>query len=147
LPAYMSAPAAMAEDAMEIHPGTPNIYFTQKIAKGEDTGPYSTPPMWWWKTISTWAASPTCPWSRTWGSPIRMTKASSVIHSKSIGIHLHMLMIAPGLGVEPENMVMVQNPAGGTFGYKFSPTMEALVGAACLATGRPVFWSMTTISR
>ena len=39
LPAYMSAPAAMAEDAMEIHPGTPNIYFTQKIAKGEDTGP------------------------------------------------------------------------------------------------------------
>ena len=37
LPAYMSAPAAMAEDAMEIHPGTPNIYFTQKIAKGEDT--------------------------------------------------------------------------------------------------------------
>jgi aldehyde oxidoreductase len=39
LPAYMSAPAAMAEDAMEIHPGTPNVYFTQKIAKGEDTGP------------------------------------------------------------------------------------------------------------
>ena len=37
LPAYMSAPAAMAEDAMEIHPGTPNVYFTQKIAKGEDT--------------------------------------------------------------------------------------------------------------
>jgi aldehyde oxidoreductase len=36
-------------------------------------------------------------------------------------------------------MVMVQNPAGGTFGYKFSPTMEALVGAAALATGRPVF--------
>jgi aldehyde oxidoreductase len=48
-------------------------------------------------------------------------------------------MIAPGLGVELENMVMVQNPAGGTFGYKFSPTMEALVGAACLATGKPVF--------
>jgi aldehyde oxidoreductase len=48
-------------------------------------------------------------------------------------------MIAEGLGVEPENMVMVQNPAGGTFGYKFSPTMEALVGAACLATGKPVF--------
>ena len=60
------------------------------------------------------------------------------IHSKSIGLHLHMMMIAPGLGMEPENMVMIQNPAGGTFGYKFSPTMEALVGAACLATGKPV---------
>ena len=39
LPAYMSAPAAMAEDAMEIHPGTPNIYYYQHIAKGEDTAP------------------------------------------------------------------------------------------------------------
>jgi aldehyde oxidoreductase len=39
LPAYMSAPAAMADDAIEIHPGTPNIYFIQRIAKGEETGP------------------------------------------------------------------------------------------------------------
>ena len=34
LPAYMSAPAAMEADAIEIHPGTPNVYFVQKIAKG-----------------------------------------------------------------------------------------------------------------
>ena len=61
------------------------------------------------------------------------------IHSKTIGIHLHLYMIAPGLGVEPDKLVMVQNPTGGTFGYKFSPTMEALVGAAAMATGRPCF--------
>ena len=35
----MSAPAAMADDAIEIHPGTPNVYFEQKIAKGGDTKP------------------------------------------------------------------------------------------------------------
>ena len=34
LPAYMSAPAAMAPDAMEIHPGTPNVYFTDQQHKG-----------------------------------------------------------------------------------------------------------------
>ncbi len=39
LPAYMSAPEAMAPDAIEIHPGTPNIYFEQKTVKGEETGP------------------------------------------------------------------------------------------------------------
>ena len=40
-----------------------------------------------------------------------------------------------GLGVELENLVLVQNMAGGTFGYKFSPTMEALlVGVAAMAT-------------
>jgi len=61
------------------------------------------------------------------------------IHSKSIGIHLHHAMIAPGLGVEPDKLRLVQNPAGATFGYKFSPTMEALLGAACMATGKPVY--------
>ena len=35
----MSAPAAMAPDAIEIHPGTPNVYFTMKNIKGEDTKP------------------------------------------------------------------------------------------------------------
>src|SRR5208283_6095718 len=39
LPAYMSAPAAMAADAIEIHPGTPNVYYEQGIVKGEDTKP------------------------------------------------------------------------------------------------------------
>jgi aldehyde oxidoreductase len=39
LPAYMSAPEAMAEDAMEIHPGTPNVYFELPIVKGKDTKP------------------------------------------------------------------------------------------------------------
>ena len=39
LPEYMSAPAAMAEDAIEIHPGTPNVYYIQKVAKGEETAP------------------------------------------------------------------------------------------------------------
>ncbi len=42
LPAYMSAPAAMAEDALEIHPGTPNVYYEQKRAKGGDTQPLMT---------------------------------------------------------------------------------------------------------
>lgn len=36
---YMCALAAMAENAMEIHPGAPNIYFVQSIAKGEETRP------------------------------------------------------------------------------------------------------------
>ena len=39
LPAYMSAPAAMEEDALEIHPGTPNIYYIQNLEKGDPTGP------------------------------------------------------------------------------------------------------------
>jgi len=139
LPAYLSAPAAMAGDAMEIHPGTPNVYFTQKIAKGQDTKPiFAQAPV---KVEDEFyvGRQPHMPMEPDVGFAFLDQEGKLHIHSKSIALYLHAAMIAPGLGVELENLVMVQNPAGGTFGYKFSPTMEALVGAACLATGQPVF--------
>ena len=139
LPEYMSAPAAMAEDAMEIHPGTPNVYYTQKIAKGEDTAPIFDSADVVVEGDYFTTRQPHMPIEPDVGFAYIGEDDKLVIHSKSIGLHLHLYMIAPGLGVEPENMVMVQNPTGGTFGYKFSPTMEALVGAAAMATGRPVF--------
>ncbi|QTA79942.1 Aldehyde oxidoreductase family protein [Desulfonema limicola] len=139
LPAYMSAPAAMAEDAMEIHPGTPNIYYIQKIAKGKDTKPIFEKADVVVEDDFYVGRQPHMPMEPDVGFAYLNDDGKLCIHSKSIALNLHKAMIAPGLGVEPENLIMVQNPTGGTFGYKFSPTMEALVGAACLATGRPVF--------
>lgn len=139
LPAYMSAPAAMADDAIEIHPGTPNVYFIQKIVKGDDTKPvFDKAPVVVEDDFYV-GRQPHMPIEPDVGFAFVNEEGKLVIHSKSIGLHLHLYMIAPGLGVEADKLVMVQNPAGGTFGYKFSPTMEALVGVAALATGRPVF--------
>jgi aldehyde oxidoreductase len=139
LPAYMSAPAAMADDAIEIHPGTPNVYFTQKIVKGSETKPiFDKAPVVVEDDFYV-GRQPHMPIEPDVGFAYVNDEGKLVIHSKSIGLHLHLYMIAPGLGVEADKMVMIQNPAGGTFGYKFSPTMEALVGVAALATGRPVF--------
>jgi aldehyde oxidoreductase len=140
LPPYMSAPAAMAEDAIEIHPGTPNVYYIQKIAKGEDTKPIMEK-----DDIVTVEGDyyvgrqPHMPIEPDVGFAYIDEEGRLTIHSKSIGLHLHHAMIAPGIGIEPEMLRLVQNPAGGTFGYKFSPTIEALLGVACLATNRPVF--------
>ncbi|MGI6142863.1 MAG: molybdopterin-dependent aldehyde oxidoreductase [bacterium] len=140
LPPYMSAPAAMAEDAIEIHPGTPNVYYIQKIAKGEDTKPIMEK-----DDIVTVEGDyyvgrqPHMPIEPDVGFAYIDDEGRLTIHSKSIGLHLHHAMIAPGIGIEPEMLRLVQNPAGGTFGYKFSPTIEALLGVACLATNRPVF--------
>jgi aldehyde oxidoreductase len=139
LPEYMSAPAAMAEDAMEIHPGTPNIYYVQKIVKGDETRPIFDSADAVVEDDFYVGRQPHMPMEPDVGFAYKDENGKLVIHSKSIGLHLHAAMIAPGLGVELENLVMVQNPAGGTFGYKFSPTMEALVGSACMATGRPCF--------
>jgi len=143
LPEYMSAPAAMADDAIEIHPGTPNVYFEQRIAKGDETGPIFDSAAHVIEDDFYVGRQPHMPIEPDVGFAYLDDEGKLCIHSKSIGLHLHLYMIAPGLGVDPENIVMVQNPAGGTFGYKFSPTMEALVGAACLATGKPVFLNYT----
>ena len=139
LPAYMSAPAAMAEDAIRIHPETPNVYFEQRIAKGDETAPIFEAAAHVVENDYYVGRQPHMPIEPDVGFAFIGDDGKLNIHSKSIGLHLHLYMIAPGLGVDPENIVMVQNPAGGTFGYKFSPTMEALVGAAALATGKPVY--------
>jgi aldehyde oxidoreductase len=139
LPAYMSAPEAMADDALEIHPGTPNVYYEQKTTKGEDTGPLMEKAAYTAEGEYYLQRQPHLTVEPDVGLAYYDEEGRLTIHSKSIGIFLHHAMIAPGLGIAPEKLRLIQNPAGGTFGYKFSPTMEALLGVACMATGRPVF--------
>lgn len=139
LPAYMSAPAAMAEDAIEIHPGTPNVYFELPIVKGGETAPVMQSAAHTAEGEYYLQRQPHLTMETDVGFAYFDEEERLTIHSKSIGIHLHLAMIAPGIGISPKKLRLIQNPAGGTFGYKFSPTMEALVGVACMATGRPVY--------
>jgi aldehyde oxidoreductase len=139
LPAYMSAPAAMADDAIEIHPGTPNVYFQINNKKGGETADLIAKAPYVAEVSSYCSRQPHLPLEPDCGQAYIDEKGCLTIHSKSIGIHLHAAMIAAGIGVELDKLRIVQNPSGGTFGYKFSPTMEALVGVACLACDkRPV---------
>jgi len=138
LPAYMSAPAAMAEDAIEIHPGTPNAYYKQGLVKGGDPTPYFSDPEYEVCEGSYYTQrQPHMPLEPDVGYALYNEEGQLRIYCKSIGLYLHMYMIAPGLGVEPPAIALIQMPTGGTFGYKFSPTMEALIGAATMATGLP----------
>jgi aldehyde oxidoreductase len=139
LPAYMNALDAMADDAIQIYPGTPNVYFEQPLIKGEDTAPifekaaHVVEGKYYLQRQPHLFFEPDCGFAYT-DEEGRLT-----IHSKSIALYIHALMIAEGLGVEEDKLRMVQNYTGGTFGYKFCPTLEALVGAAHMATGRPVY--------
>ena len=139
LPAYMSAPEAMAEDAIEIHPGTPNVYFETHVEKGEPIGPIFEKADVTIEGDYYVGRQPHMPIEPdvAWG--FLDEEENLVIYCKSIALYIHGMMIAPGLGVPTEKLFLVQAPTGGTFGYKFSPTMEALVGAAVLATGRPAY--------
>lgn len=139
LPAYMSAPAAMAEDAIEIHPGTPNVYFETHMIKGEETAPLMETLPYVIEDSFYVGRQPHLPIEPDVGFAYFNENGKLVIHSKSVGIHVHALMVAAGIGVPVEDLYIVQNNAGGTFGYKFSPTMEGLLGVAAMVTKRPVY--------
>ncbi len=138
LPAYMSAPEAMAPDAIEIHPGTPNVYYETNCIKGDETAPImeSAPNV--IEVEAYCSRQPHLPIEPDVAYAYTDEQGRITIHSKSIGIHLHHAMICEGIGVAPEKLRLIQLHAGGTFGYKFSPTIEALTGVATLVTGRPV---------
>ena len=139
LPAYMNALDAMDENAIEIHPGTPNVYFENFVIKGEEVDPLFEKLPYVVEDDFYVGRQPHMPIEADVGFAYMDEEGKLIIHSKSIGIHLHTLMIAEGVGMPAEKLILVQNPAGGTFGYKFSPTMEGLLGVAALVTKKPVF--------
>ena len=139
LPAYMSAPAAMAEDAIEIHPGTPNIYFECGTIKGGETAPLMEKLPYVIEEDYYVGRQPHLPIEPDVGFAYFNEEGNLVIHSKSVALHFHALMIAEGIGLPVEKVKIVQNPTGGTFGYKFSPTIEALLAVAAIDTGKPVY--------
>ncbi len=138
LPAYMSGFAALAPDAMEIHPGVPNAYYEQGVVKGADTKPLFEKAKATVDITTYCSRQPHLHLEPDCGIAYVDDDGVLTIQSKSIGVHLHHAMICPGIGIAPEKLRLIQNPTGGTFGYKFSPTMEALLGVAAMATGRPV---------
>ncbi len=140
LPAYMSGWAAMAPDAIEIHPGTPNIYYEQGVVKGAETKPFMDDPKNVVAEVETYCSrQPHLPLEPDCGNAYTDEEGRITVHSKSIALHLHHAMIVPGIGIEPEKLRLVANPTGATFGYKFSPTNEAILAVACIACdGKPV---------
>lgn len=138
LPAYMSLPEAIAPDALEIHPGTPNAYYETNCIKGPDFDWSSVPDSRQVEIESYCSRQPHLHIEPDCGYAYIDEDGMLTIHSKSIGIHLHMPMIAGGIGVSMDKLRLVQNHAGGTFGYKFSPTNEALLGVAAKICQRPV---------
>ncbi len=135
LPAYMTALEAMAEDASEIHPGCPNVFAEQPHFLGEDTrrilpeaahvaeGSFFTPRQ------PHLTIEPDCGLGYVDGEG-RLT-----LQSKSLALYGHIGVIAPAIGWPEDRFRVIQNPAGGSFGYTFSAATEALLGAAVIACG------------
>ena len=139
LPAYMNAKAAAEEDAIEIHPGTPNVFFEQPLVKGEDTKPLMEKADVVIEREYYLQRQPHLVLEPDVGFAYIGEGDVLTIQSKSIALYMHSFMIADGIGVPMNKLRLIQNYAGATFGYKLSPTNEALLGVAATVTGRPVY--------
>lgn len=142
LPEYLEALDAMAEDAIEIHPGVPNVFFKTPLMKGADTREVLPK--------SAHVVEGSFYSARQPHLPVEPDVAQAymdgdvlTIHLKTHGLHMAAGLIAAGVGVPFENIRMIQNPTGGSFGYSLSPGMAAMVSVATMATGRPVSLTMT----
>jgi aldehyde oxidoreductase len=141
LPAYMNALDAAKEDAMEIHPGTPNVFFEVNLKKGEhekvdeilSNAPYVVEGDYYTQRQPHLSIEPDVGFAYTDENGV------VTIHSKSIALFIHHFMICAGLGLAPEKLRLIMNPQGGNFGYKLSPTLEAICAVATMATGKPCF--------
>ena len=141
LPAYMNGPDAAAEDAIEIHPGTPNVFFECDLKKGEhdkvdeliNNAPYVVENSYYTQRQPHLSIEPDVGFAYTDEDGV------VTIHSKSIALYIHHFMLCAGLGLQPEKLRIIMNPQGGNFGYKLSPTLEAFCAIATMATGRPCY--------
>ncbi len=139
LPAVMNVEDAIKPDCIEVHPGVPNIYFETSVKRGEDANkiidemPYSVEGEFYLQR------QPHLVLENDVGFGYWDEEGNLVIQSKHIWIYKAAAFMARGIGIPPSKIRIIQNKAGASFGYKLGITNEALIAAAVIATGHPVY--------
>jgi aldehyde oxidoreductase len=141
LPAYLNCLDAAEDDAIEIHPGTPNVFFEVDLKKGDhenvedrlEKAAHVVEDNFYTQRQPHLTVEPDV------GFAYVDDEGVVTVHSKSIALYLAHFMICEGLGLEPEKLRLIQNPQGGNFGYKIGPTLEALCAVATMSTSHPCY--------
>jgi len=138
LPAYMSGPEAAAPDAMEIHPGVPNIHFELPVIKGEDTEPIMEKAPYVVEGEFYVQRQPHLILEPEVGFAYIDDDGVLTVHTKSLVLALPHIVISLTLGLPPEKVRIIMNPVGASFGYKLTPNPEVYMAVGTYITGRPV---------
>lgn len=135
----MNVEDAIKQDCIEVHPGVPNVYFETRVSKGEDAKkiirdmPYSVEDVFYLQR------QPHLVLENDVGFGYWDEDGNLAIQSKHIWVYKAAAFMARGIGLQPSKIRIIQNRAGASFGYKLGITNEAILAAAVIATGRPVF--------
>ena len=149
LPVYKNYVEAVAPGAMEIHADNdssklgPNIYCVQPMFKGEDTREIMENSA-HVVTANTYSIrEPHLPIEPDIVQAYWDENGKMAIQCKTQFLHGALGAVAGAIGLPPEQVRIIQNPTGGSFGYSMSSGSFAIAAIAVMATGKPCTMSMT----
>lgn len=140
---YMTVLEAVADDAMQIHDGIPNVFLEQPHFWGNDTASimdnaeYVAEDSFYTQREPHLVLEPECALS------YYDDNGNLTIQYKSQFVYLMKSALADGIGMPRERIRIIGNPSGSSFGYTMSPAMPALMGVATIATGKPCALTMS----
>ncbi len=134
---------AVAQNAEQIHEGIENVYMELPLYKGEDTKELL-------KNENLIVAEGSFSTTRQPHLPIEPDVIQAYPHGDGVAIQCKTQFIygiigqmAEGIGLEPKNIRVIGNPAGGSFGYSMSPANYAVTAVCALALNAPVSLDMS----
>ena len=138
LPEMRSPDAALAPDAVQIHPDRPNLCFSQPMIKGDADKGFANSAFIVEENFSTQInhQAPMEPENSVAYMEGEGKDAALVVMGRGINIHLHMSMLQEALGFE--NIRYEEPFSGGQFGIKLEVFTEGITAAAALKFNRPV---------
>jgi aldehyde oxidoreductase len=143
LPAYMTFPEAAMPNAIQLHEGSPNVYLEQPVFKGKDTAElFETAPIVVEGSFHS-QHEPHLPIEPDvvqayWGVDGMMT-----IQCKCQNLSENSQAVAQACGIPKENIRMILNTVGGSFGYTIAPNIHALVATAVQNLDMPCSLSLS----
>ena len=143
LPSYMNILESSDPGALQLYPNIPNQYLFAPLYKGEDTeGIFEEAPIvvegsWHSQRQPHMTIEPDV-FQGYWDEDGMLT-----IMSKTHDLYGCRDELAPAIGLDPEKIRMIDNPAGGCFGYTTISSIFAIAGVAVMALNMPVSMTLT----
>lgn len=143
LPAYMNILESSMPGALQLHENVPNQYLFCPSYKGEDTEEIFEDAAYVAEGSFHSQHEPHLPiepdtFQAYWDEDGLLT-----IQCKTHDLYGCGAELAPAIGLKPEQVRMIDNPAGGCFGYSTISSVFALAGVAVMALDMPVSVTLT----
>jgi aldehyde oxidoreductase len=138
LPEYATALEAILPDSVPIHDDLPNLFLTSPLHKGEDTRDVFSKADYVVEGSFHSGREPHLSIEPDVVQAYMGADGMLTVHSKAQWVYGTQMMIAAGVGLPAEKIRVVENVAGGAFGYAVGPPSAGVAAVCALATGRPV---------